>query len=130
MNDVMIPAPTDLAGHIETLESEDETRAKLRRALAALGVTKAELSYNGSGDEGNIEEATLSTEQKAELSIPYDLHNRLADWAWDFVCGYHSGFQDNDGGFGTLTWDMATGAITLDHNDNVIDSVQTLREGV
>lgn len=39
MKNSIFPAPTqtDLTSHIETLESEDETRAKLRKALAALG---------------------------------------------------------------------------------------------
>ncbi|UTS82732.1 DUF6878 family protein [Phaeobacter piscinae] len=130
MNDVMIPGPTDLAGHIQTLESEDETRAKLREEIKALGVKEVDISYHGGGDEGNIEDAVFSISDTSKLKVPYDLTRRFSDWAWDFICGYHGGFENNEGGFGTLTWDIASGAITLDHNDYIQESEQTLHEGV
>lgn len=130
MNDIKIPAPENLADHVATLESEDETRATLREELKALGVVSVEVTYNGSGDEGNIDEIMLSISETSKLRGEADLELRIDSWAWDFICGHHSGFQDNDGGFGTLTWDMASGAITLDHNDYVQESVQTLHEGV
>lgn len=128
MSDIAIPAPTELAAHVSTLEAEDETRAELRKELIALGVDKATISYNGGGDEGNVEEVTLSATTEPDLS--HTLYEKLSEWAWEFVIGYHSGFENNEGGFGSIIWDMTTGAITLDHNDYIEHSEQTLHEGV
>lgn len=128
MNDIAIPAPTDLAAYVATQEAEDKTRAELRKELVALGVATANIFYNGGGDEGNVEEIRLSAESEPDLS--HDLYEKLSEWAWEFVIGFHSGFENNEGGFGNITWDMTTGAITLDHNDYIEHSEQTLHEGI
>lgn len=126
-----IPAPTDLAGHVETLETKDVTRAKLREEIKAMGVKKVGVTYHdGVGREGNIEYVDFSISDTSRLKVSDDLIRRFSDWAWDFICGYHGGFENNGGGFGLLTWDIASGAITLDHNDYIQKSVKSLYEGI
>lgn len=130
MTDMQIPEPENLADHIATLESEDKIRAALREEISALGVKTVGLSYDGGGDEGNAHDPQFATSETSKLNVPGDLETRFTEWAWEFICGYHGGFENNEGGFGYLTWDMASGAINLDHNDYIQTSEQTLHEGV
>ncbi|MEM7670426.1 MAG: DUF6878 family protein, partial [Pseudomonadota bacterium] len=87
------------------------TRADLLAALRALGVTEVIAEYEGYGDSGNVEDITL---QPNDLTPDSDLMRKLEDFAWSFAYNQHPGFENNEGGYGTLTWDVAGDSITLD----------------
>ena len=46
-----------------------------------------------------------------------DLEARLADFVWEIAYNLHPGFEINDGGEGTLTWDVESDRINVDHAD-------------
>ena len=52
----------------------------------------------------------------------------MDDFAWTILAEYHCGFENNDGGFGTITVNAAEATVTLDHNDRVVESVNTTSE--
>jgi len=123
---------TDFASTMEKWAAErdaenKEVRAALFAQLRALGVTEVTAEYEGYGDSGNVEGITL---QPTETALPSDLSSQLDDFAWAFAYQQHPGFENNEGGYGTLTWDLAKDSIDLDHADRFVDSTHSYHEGL
>lgn len=111
---------------------EKEQRDKRRKKLAELkeisvtlfarGVTKFSCEYSGEGDSGDIDynfyEKNEAFGPKNKKDIPEEILTKLLDIVWEFV---PSGFENNDGGYGTLTIDFQTNTIELSHNDRIIE---------
>lgn len=102
-------------------------RTELLRPLRALGITDVTAEYGGYGDSGNIEDVTL---QPSGIKLPDDLSARLEDFAWSFAYHQHPGFENNEGGYGTLTWDISADSITLDHADRYVECSHSCDEGL
>ena len=113
-------------------------------ALTSMGVAHVEVEYDGEGDSGQIN-STFGVNDRGEivdLAKPFpvsigqgdrlhhydSLEEFVEDFAWDLLEQYHAGFVDNDGGFGRVTIEVADARITLDHNDRVVESVNTETE--
>ena len=123
---------TDFASTMEKWAAErdaenKEVRAALLAQLRALGVTEVMAEYEGYGDSGNVEDITL---QPTEIAIPSQLSSQLDDFAWAFAYQQHPCFENNEGGYGSLTWDLAKDSIDLDHADRFVDSTHSYHEGL
>ena len=94
-------------------------RAVLLAQLRILGITEVSAEYEGYGDSGNVEDITLQPSGTALLS---ELSGQLEDFAWALAYQQHPGFENNDGGYGTLTWDLLKDSINLDHADRFVVS--------
>ena len=117
-------------------------KAELIKALAAIKVSRAVIEYDGCGDEGQIEsvEAFRANGESVSLETPpfaltveggeatTSLRDALDDYAWELLAVTHDGFEDCDGGHGTITIDVAKATVTLDHNQRFTDSVNTVTE--
>jgi len=128
----MTTTNTDFASTMEKWAAErdaenKEVRAKLLAQLRALGVTAVTAEYEGYGDSGNVEDVTLVP---SDISLPADLANQLDDFAWGFAYQQHPGFENNDGGYGTLSWDLVKDSIDLDHADRFVDSSHSYHKGL
>ncbi|SRR5581483_4333289 len=131
--------------------SYDPSPKNLRKAKAALlqvlkdkGIAHAEVEYDGEGDSGQVNDIRFLDADNAELqpagavtvSLVGDpkpneyetLQDAVESFVWDLLHAYHSGFENNEGGHGTITIDVAKGSVLLDHNDRVIDVVNTMTE--
>ena len=104
-----------------------QIRPGLRAALQALGVTTVTSSYDACGDSGNIENVTFDP-VGAKLEAKQD--EALWDYLWDMVYHLHPGFENEDGAFGEITWDLVNDKITIDHNQRYSDYEQHLHEGL
>lgn len=105
--------------------------------LAASGFVRAEVVYDGYDDNG---QTTLMTAFDAERSpavimtdyVPVAAWKTLADdleaFFWAVLDTFHSGFENNDGGHGTLTIDAATNTVKLEHSDHYIAYDETVTE--
>lgn len=79
--------------------SSDLTFRAIIAALSALGVTEVELTYNGSGDEGYINEVTFTPNMdEAEPFI-----SPLNDWGYGLLERHYGGWEINEGSHGTIT---------------------------
>jgi len=110
-------------------------KAALLAALAAAGVTHVVVSFDGGGDEGQIE----NVEAKAAdvpVNVPVgDVGIAVPAWdqpepefrmmpiadaieqiAWDCLGTRCSGWENGDGAYGDITFDVAAGSIVLDFN--------------
>lgn len=104
-------------------KERSEERARLLAELRALGVASLEADYDGYGDSGNVE--AIRTEPEA---AKVDEMEGLADFLWSVAYAEHPGFENNEGGGGTVTWDVAADRIDLDHYDNVVERVSSQSE--
>ncbi|MEM8572712.1 MAG: DUF6878 family protein [Pseudomonadota bacterium] len=123
---------TDFSEMMEKWRAEREAalktaRAELIAALRALGVTEVIADYEGYGDSGNVEDLTL---QPNDVTLNEDLSRKLEDFAWSVAYNQHPGFENNEGGYGTLTWDITADSITLDHADRFVEYSHSFGEGL
>lgn len=122
----------DFASTMEKWAAErDAENAKVRAAmlvqLLALGVTEVTAEYEGYGDSGNVEDITL---QPSGIVLPSELSSQLDEFAWGYAYQQHPGFENNDGGYGTLTWDITKDSIDIDHADRFVESTHSYHEGL
>ncbi len=68
--------------------------------------------------------------QPAEVQLPEPLVTAVGDFAWLLAYHHHPGFENNEGGYGTLTWDITGDSITLDHADRYVECSQSYDEGL
>ena len=99
-----------------------ETRAALLTELRALGVALLEVQYEGYGDSGNVEDVTPTP---TEIKLDTDLNRRVEDFAWDFAYALNPGFENNEGGYGSLEWNLETDKITISHSNRYVESDTT-----
>jgi len=63
-----------------------------------------------------------SLEYSGEVeSRAVQLEDALSAFAENAVCAHHCGWENGDGAHGTITIDVATGAINLTHNMRFLD---------
>ncbi len=128
----MTTSQTNFADIMEQWRAEREAANKAARAeliaqLRAIGITEVTAEYEGYGDSGNVEDITV---QPNGIEIAGDLSTKLEDFAWSFAYEHHPGFENNEGGYGTLTWDISVDSITLDHADRYVESTHSYSEGL
>ena len=102
-------------------------RSELLPLLRSLGITEVTAEYEGYGDSGNIEDVTV---QPAGIALPDELRTKLGDFAWSVAYHQHPGFENNEGGYGTLTWDLRNDSITLDHADRYVECSHSYDDGL
>ncbi|KMK63856.1 DUF6878 family protein [Puniceibacterium sp. IMCC21224] len=108
-------------------EQRVETRAALLTELRALGVTSIELQYEGYGDSGNVEEVVVTPDT---VTLTDELRRRVEDFGWDFAYALSPGFENNEGGYGALTWALEADRIDVSHSNRYIETDTTEHEGL
>jgi hypothetical protein len=117
-------------------------KAALLEVLRHAAIAFVEIEYDGVGDSGQIHAIIAYTAANVPLScerlrdtmvaLPdkpaMSLEEALDDFAWHLLGLYHDGFVNNDGGYGTIAIAVDTGKITIDHNDRIIDVVNSVTE--
>ncbi|MEL6680859.1 MAG: DUF6878 family protein [Pseudomonadota bacterium] len=101
------------------------TRAALLPQLRALGITMIRASYDGEGDEGNVEGVDTVPHG---IDLPVDLDQRFRSFAWDVAYTQHPGFENNEGGRGVMTWDLTADSISLEHAFRYVDYTLSTHE--
>ncbi len=101
-------------------------RAELLVLLRNANVTGMEASYDGYGDSGNVSELR-TTPEGVDVR---EFEERLKDFVWDVAYMLHPGFEIDDGGEGTLTWDVTKDRIDLDHADFFSERIPYLHEDI
>ena len=116
-------------------------KAALFDALAAAGIATVIVTFDGSGDSGQIESVDANDgEQPIDLpSVVITMRDVLWDGsavetlklpvaeaverlAYAFLEEIHDGWEINEGAYGEFTFDVAEHAIRLDYNERVESS--------
>lgn len=124
-----------LEGYAEMVEQwRKEREASMKAArdallpeLKTLGITEVTATYDGYGDSGNVEDVSV---EPSGIEISEDLDRQIADFVWSLAYHNHPGFENNEGGYGELTWDIAADSITLDHADRYVETSHSYHEGL
>jgi len=140
---------TDIFTQIETHRARttkirNYNRSAIAAALEAQQVATVTIEFNGSGDEGQVEPAALFNVDGQPIEMPdvnvevlidrvggeplasnESLAAALESFAYDALSDLHGGWQDNEGAYGELIIDVATGKATLDFNARIIESINT-----
>jgi hypothetical protein len=113
-------------------------KAILFDVLAAAGIHRVTVNYDGSGDSGQIEEVEAWDTGNERIPLPFDrkvelilenpdspcagqnLEAAIETLAWDYL-EIHYGWENNDGAFGSFVFDVPARTITLEHNERYTD---------
>ena len=123
---------TDFYAHMlesqrRAAEQRVETRAALLTELRALGVRSIKVQYEGYGDSGNVEDVVVSPDT---ITLTEALRRRVEDFGWDFAYALSPGFENNEGGYGELTWALETDKIDVSHSNRYVETNTTEHEGL
>ena len=126
----------------QSADPVDVTRAQNKAivfaALAAAGIRRVTIDYDGSGDSGQIDavegwdansqKIPLPLEPKLQLAtddrdhtIERNLESAVEDLAWNYLESLYGGWENNDGACGTFVFDVSARTITLEHNERFTD---------
>jgi hypothetical protein len=97
-------------------------------ALLACGVANIEIAYSGYGDSGAIDGVQFRDAKGLRVvrdNLPAGIREKLETCAYAFL---PAGFENNDGGQGSLTIDLPTRKITIRHEQNEVVGRQSTRE--
>lgn len=114
----------------------DHNKTVLFDALVASGITQIVVTFDGYGDSGQIEEVTARNgdgiiaipERMVELFDPassqseprpsgVSIASAVETLAYDVLAQTHCGWENNDGAYGDIVFDVAERTITLDYNE-------------
>ena len=110
----------------------DRAKSKLRTeilpALAQHRVANIEAAYSGYGDSGAIDGTQFRDPagqrvDRATISSP--VLEQLENAIYEFL---PAGFEINDGSQGTLTLDVQTAKVTIQHQENYTETRDSTRE--
>lgn len=84
------------------------------RAMALINLIESpiQVKYEGYGDSGGIEEK------------PENLPQEVEDYLWEILWNRERGFENNDGGYGFIEWDLTNDVITINHFEYVTETVE------
>jgi len=108
-------------------EQRVETREALLVELRTLNVTSIEVQYEGYGDSGNVEDVVVTPDA---ITLTEEMRRRVEDFGWDFAYALSPGFENNEGGYGELTWALEADKIDVSHSNRYIETNTTEHEGL
>ena len=103
-------------------------RAEVLPALRNHRVATVEAAYSGYGDSGAIDGVQyrdVAGERVDRTTIAQPLVEQLETCIYEFL---PAGFEINDGGQGTLTIDTRTAKVTIQHQENYTETLDSTRE--
>lgn len=133
----------------QTLTEDDltENRDRLLVALAERQVIRVTITYEGSGDSGDVSEVSVEPPElmprllddtielrclvgeykdrqylRTMADRPMNLRAALAEFALTWVEDTHAGWEINDGSQGTVTIAVAERTLTLEHTEYYTES--------
>jgi hypothetical protein len=122
-------------------EANALNKAVVFDALAAAGLMRVTVEFDGIGDSGQIDQITAyAGEASAELptrsltlhqaaqnkgdprTTKVGLREAVETLCYDYLAQTHGGWQDNDGAYGTFEFDVGARSIHLDFNERFTDT--------
>lgn len=137
----------EITAHVATVRDvEARCKAAFLPLLNEHGITRVEIGYDGSGDEGFVGDVLayvgdehagipailcdhFSLDFKGEVhTSAIQLEEALSAFGENVVCDHHCGWENGEGAHGTIAIDVASATVTLTHNERFIDYETTETE--
>ena len=109
-------------------QAKSKLRVEVLPALRKHRVANIEAAYSGYGDSGAIDGLQFrdaAGQRVDRASVPQDVIEQLENCVYEFL---PDGFEIDDGSQGTLTLDVATGRVSIQHQANVTETRDSTRE--
>ena len=87
-------------------------------------------SQRRASEERGETRAALLSELRAFGVTSIEVRRRVEDFGWDFAYALSPGFENNEGGYGELTWALETDKIDVSHSNRYIETNTTEHEGL
>ena len=134
--------------HAAILGEVGETnKATVFDVLAAATITSVIVEFDGEGDSGGIESVSARRGDMAVKlpadGVPFDqvdfgadapvttlnpLREAIESLCYDYLFHYHGGWENNDGAYGTFTFNVAARTIELEFNERFTDVTTSTHE--
>jgi hypothetical protein len=119
--------------YLDKLENARKHLPEAARRLKAAGVRSVHIDYDGCGDSGQIESIGY-LDQEGESIDPCGkvsmTEDQLMDLFYDLIEARHPGWENNDGAFGELEWNLIDDTLRHTHNDRFTDYDTTEHQGL
>ena len=132
-----VPTPTSSYAlrdyYQEKLENFRRELPEAARQLKEAGVHGVQITYDGCGDSGQIEEVTYLDAQGKPLDPASRMtltEDQLMDLFYDLTQARHPGWENNDGAFGEFEWNLTTDTLQHIHRERFTDYDTTEHEGL
>ena len=128
-------------------KATEANKAAVFDALAAASITSVTAEFDGEGDSGGIEYVSASSgDTRVELpggSVPFQqaqfgddasamtqqtLREAIENLCYDYLADKHGGWENDDGAYGTFTFNVATRTIELEFNGRFTDVATSTHE--
>jgi len=127
------PVPTDSPSLCEyyrrSLENLKKRLPQVASELAAAGVARVLVQYDGCGDSGQIEDIQCRG-AGGELLELLAGGGVLKDLFYDLLEARHPGWEDGEGACGEFVWELASGSLHHEHHERFTDYDTTEHEGL
>jgi len=104
---------------LEQQKHASEFRRQTLPQLQALKVEKVVGGYSGCGDSGDLHDLECVGPDRKPVAIDDDLRRKCVDFLYEFL---PDGYENNDGGQGDVTLDVAAMRIDVDHEENYTET--------
>lgn len=149
MSDPTTPPATtdDLMASIEASFQRDQrlfeitfplNKTAIMNVLDQVGVTSVVVTFDGYGDSGQIEDIAVDGEhaELPEVAVPFTaidyaasepkhktipLREAVEDMVYQLLQQEHAGWENNDGAYGEVTFDVLERTIAFDFNERYTD---------
>jgi len=122
-------------------------KATVLDALAAAGITSVCADFDGEGDSGGITNVS-AYQGNTGIALPggkiavhhaafgsdqpvvkqETLREAIESLCYDYLTAEHGGWENNDGGFGAFTFNVAARTVELEFNDRYVEFQTTTHE--
>lgn len=101
--------------------SEEEMSLKefLKELYKKHGVTKVNVSYSGSNDEGWVDEADFFNAKKQQMSLDDKTVQQMNEFAYGLLEDLWPGWETNEGSNGVITFETKTGQYKFERTEYV-----------
>lgn len=112
----------------------NDIRSQIFRALKAYGIKTVKVDYDGSGDSGDIHSYEVEPKKREEMldeplgETGKTVKEQIEQICWDGLESEESGWEINEGSYGSVTLDVARQTIELDHYERVIETANRVHE--
>ena len=134
------------------MEKNEENRKRVMKALHDNGIKTVNVEYEGSGDDGQIDDVTFVHKtnvdhmkdsitvikesskfedgqwHQRESEEEVDLEEAVRDLCYEILSSEHPGWEINDGSRGEFTFNVEEDTIKLEHTDYYTESTTTESE--
>ena len=129
------------AHHELEAETLPRNKAVLFDALAAAGIATVTVEFEGSGDSGQMEKPCARAADETVIDLPSQaVEIERVDWnlgplkeqlalpdaveimAWGLLGEAHGGWENDDGGYGEFTFDVAELSIKLEYHERYTET--------